>query len=917
MQSQQSLNLSIIISIIIIISSSSMSLTRASRAGWLLQTWANRHNLALNFAPVAAHLRIGNSPRMTGRHHGGNYRSYSSPRDSEQGVWKSMSAKVFEAPVGELSTSEWHEAISALRYWRHQGGVAADDMRWNLLDRLVQEEQHQRSSQLPGKEFASVILAWIEHQTSSHSALTIMNKLLGYQSLNPQLDIDIRSYTMVLDAAIHSGEGGAVAAMIMNRVQDISHWSSCSRPDTVFFTGVISAYATSGLPDAPQRAESVLESMLTLQTRGADTAPNDQTYVCIMSAWANSGDVRAPEIVETYLRHIVKPDATAYSVVMNAWAKSTDPNACERCYSILKHMAQQFEKGQSDVEPNLYIYGCVVQAFGRRGRAREAEAVLLQLLDRYEQTKNPDLCPSNIIFNTLIDAWAKSPDRDGPKRAEALLEKMHRLADSTGNESLKPDTVSFTCVLNAWSKDPNGAQRADAIFNRMKQLHQAGNKQVKPNCLTYSAVLNCWAKSDARGAAERAHEILQELIDIYKQTGEEEYAPNHYTYTCVMDAWARSDNKQAPERVEALLKEMENRSLVPESHQYATATITWARSGRPESVERSEALVRRMQMSADKLGRIDLAPNVHVFNALLDVYSRNKQAQKAQDMMDRMLAGYREGKAHWKPDGVTVNTVISAWNNSGDDRAGWKAENCFQQMEKHSAELGFKPGARAFSALISAFARSRDPKAVFRAQYYMDEMKRRFEAGDAMCKPNVVSYSALLSAWSNCREQDALTRGYEILDEMKRLESKGDHSVSPNSFTYLPIVKMIAHSVVPHKAQTARTLLKEMDDRNVNTSIVILNKILWACVKSSREEAEEAFTVATEVFRRIHREEIRPSYHTYAFYFKLLTPDHVDEMEEALRLCRKNGFHTHDKVAAAIETMLRKNRPAAAPQVEA
>jgi len=841
-------------------------------------------------------------------------------RQQQDQVWRHSVNRIMEVPVGQWTTGDFNGAVQALRYWIHQPGLAADDMRWSILDRLVLEQHQQTKLQQPATgsmEVSSVIMAWVEHYSpgSFRPARTVMETLFRYQDVFPQAEIDVRTFTMVLDIAIQQGnDAAALASTMLQRIQN-GTWTShhlSARPDMVLFNAIILAHV--GEPEGPQRAESVLELMKNLNSEyGMDTAPTDKTYLCLMNVWANSRQVTAPEIVERYLRHfMVNPDATAFSIVMNAWAKSSDPNACERCFSIFQHMNLLHKQGRLPAEPNKYIYGCVIQAFGRRGRAREAESVLRLLLDRYEATnQDPGLCPSNIVFNTLLDAWAKSNDRNGPQRAEALLETMQRLAVSTGNSSIAPDTIGFACVINAWSRDPtNGAPRAEAILNRMKELHRAGNPNVKPNAPTYATVLNCWAKSKAKGAAERADSMLKELNALYTETGEVEYKPNHYTYTCVLDAWARSGNPQAPERVEVLLDEMEKGGLVLASHQYTTAIIAWARSGKPESIERAEALVRRMKERSEILVQPELAPNVKTFNALLDVYGRNKRAQKAQETLDRMISGYRDGKEDWKPDNISINTVISAWSNSGDHQAGTKAEACFKRMEGYGNELHFKPDAWTFSSLISAFAKSRELNAAFRAQYYMDDMKSRYEAGDNTCKPNVVSYSALLSAWSKSRENDALERGYAILDEMKKLEAAGNHSVSPNAFTYLPIISLISNSEIPRKAHVVWNLLKEMDDRKIDGSIIIMNNILWTCCKSRPEEADEAFEVGTKVFRRIHREKFRPSFHTYTFYFKLLTPEHETELEEALQLCRENGFHVHEKVQPAIAAISRKSNPA-------
>lgn len=68
------------------------------------------------------------------------------------------------------------------------------------------------------------------------------------------------------------------------------------------------------------------------------------------------------------------------------------------------------------------------------------------------------------------------------------------------------NTVTYNTVLNAFAKsrDKDAPYRAEALLNRMQAEYEAGNENVMPNAISFSSLLNSWAKSGLEGAAERA-----------------------------------------------------------------------------------------------------------------------------------------------------------------------------------------------------------------------------------------------------------------------------------------------------------------------------------------------------------------------------------------------------------------------------
>ncbi len=74
-----------------------------------------------------------------------------------------------------------------------------------------------------------------------------------------------------------------------------------------------------------------------------------------------------------------------------------------------------------------------------------------RLLEDYDEAleQNPeyakDLKPNNVVFNSVIDAWARSGSKIAGERAEAILHRMEELS-TIDIYDVRPDTITFnTC----------------------------------------------------------------------------------------------------------------------------------------------------------------------------------------------------------------------------------------------------------------------------------------------------------------------------------------------------------------------------------------------------------------------------------------------------------------------------------------
>ena len=83
--------------------------------------------------------------------------------------------------------------------------------------------------------------------------------------------------------------------------------------------------------------------------------------------------------------------------------------------------------------------------------AQNAEQILKRLLEDYDEALEQnaeyarELKPNNVVFNSVIDAWARSGSNVAGEKAQSILLRMEALSEMEIYD-VRPDTITFnTC----------------------------------------------------------------------------------------------------------------------------------------------------------------------------------------------------------------------------------------------------------------------------------------------------------------------------------------------------------------------------------------------------------------------------------------------------------------------------------------
>jgi pentatricopeptide repeat protein len=535
-------------------------------------------------------------------------------------------------------------------------------------------------------------------------------------------------------------------------------------------------------PPAYERNQKWLEEataeLMDLKTFPIGTlTPDDvESIVGLMSAWVRRRSVDAALVVEELLKRVVddlragnrsiKVTTRLYTIAMNAWAKS-----------------------------------------GAKGTAQRAHHIHDAMINIYKETGDPAIAPSNISYNTLLNAWGKSSDGNGLVMAEQVLQEMIQ-AWMAGNEDLKPDAITFTTIMSAYSRsnDPNAAQRAEELFNMMDELH------IKKNMFTYSALQNVYARSNRPNAPQLAQDVLEKMLKLYRD-GDFFAKANVVHFNAVLIALSRTPSRASAFKANEILRLMETPveeggyGVAPDRHSFALTILACARC--PDATfaaDTAESNLRKIEARAkrEEEKRLEVssaAPpavsiDVECFNVVLHALAKSRY----KDAVDRSLAiiGRMEeyaaqGNDKVKPNIRSWNLLLNAFARSPEDKAT-RAEEVLTLLydQYESGEGTVKPNSFSWAAVLSAYHKSRHPRAAARADDIVRKMEELYEEGKIETPPDVYHYTIVCAAWAKSKDDGAQARCIQILAHMVERHNKGYPGVKPNTRTYNAVLDCLS-----------------------------------------------------------------------------------------------------------------------------
>ena len=325
---------------------------------------------------------------------------------------------------------------------------------------------------------------------------------------DPNIIPDVVTYNTMLNAYSLAGDIEKAEALLNEMLLDESPVS----PDPTSINTVINAWTISGQPNAPQRAEAILEQMLQpdhlqdKEQRPLGIRPTSITFNSVMNAWTKT---RKPEAAEHCRRLFdlmennevahIQPDFVTYNIMIHALSLSNKEDAPDHAETLLREMHLKFEAGNARIRPNNRTYGSMINVWSRSRRpeaGEKAEGYLRKILKiadgkqntyRHNSRSFKEEQPRVFEFTSTIRAWYNSNIQIAPYKADEIL---HLLLEQVkkGNERAIPDSTLFGVILRALAASaiPNKHIYADRILELMIEF------EIQPNTMLLDALLRCY-----------------------------------------------------------------------------------------------------------------------------------------------------------------------------------------------------------------------------------------------------------------------------------------------------------------------------------------------------------------------------------------------------------------------------------------
>ena len=371
------------------------------------------------------------------------------------------------------------------------------------------------------------------------------NLLKRMDSMGTKTKPDEYSYTIVLKAYAAAGES-IVRTM---RLLEMAKRSSSGVVPLRVYNAALNALANSSDEESARAADGVFKDMQ--QHR----QPDAFSFAAVIKVWSKMGTLEGVQRADQALQLAIRSrqvDSFCFNSVISGYAQLKTPQGTDRAKEIYYAMLQESNRNKQ-VRPNAFTY----QNLTMNGTPEDSQDILVQMMERYQQSGRQEDIPDGKAFSHVISRWFHDQGNDASSKAEEVLQlKLKLAADNNGPIPTKYDIDSVVKKLASVGK----VDRAESLLDEMYSQHS-------------------WAKEEAVSTI---------------------------AYNGIFFAYAtQSASAESAVKACSLLAKMEERhrdgaSAKPDGQSYGDCIATWVQSRDPFRDEKSEELMRRMMMAVSK-----------------------------------------------------------------------------------------------------------------------------------------------------------------------------------------------------------------------------------------------------------------------------------------------------------------------------
>ena len=487
---------------------------------------------------------------------------------------------------------------------------------------------------------------------------------------------------------------------------------------------------------------------------------------------------------------------------------------------------------------------------------------------------------------TKIMTTTKNPPLDVPRFCEQLLQRCLHLWLNNGVEKCRPSARFFSVVLLALAiqskqeqasslyansnpqspeeTDLSAAQRADAVWQVMRQL------QIAPNRNTYLRLVQVHAATQSVAGAQRCQDLLQQMHQ----------------------EWLDSRTHKPSDHDEDVASNSTHLAPPPHSSVISITIEAWAASGSPQAGEKALEIMRQVKewrlpdegtssSSSDDSG-MNSDPYLPAIHAVMKCFA-GLQTLKGAQAVEKLFLSIQKHSSR-KLSYETFLIIIKSWAQLGHAE---RAESLLQEMIKLSKEdADLKPARDIWTTVIAALANSKVPDKVERAitmLRQMEDFAYNEEEPDPYL-PNEATFNAILNC---CAKASSSASQAEIAQGLLK-EMKTRKDCRPDAVSYTTVIHLWARAGHPRRAQEVfnQMLAEYMETKYeaVKPDLECFNTVLSAYVRSKQPDAA---LQALECLRQLDDlqkqglKELQPDAYSYATVIGALSNSPYNRIEKA------------------------------------
>jgi pentatricopeptide repeat protein len=494
-----------------------------------------------------------------------------------------------------------------------------------------------------------------------------------------------------------------------------------------------------------------------------------------------------------------------YNILMNAYVGvlgKQSANAVQQTIERMRNISVRLK--DNSLRPNLACYTTLMKAYmleRQPGFALKVNAVLDEMKLDKYYLEQP--AKERMYLDSMaIDAWSKSGDAQAILRARQIFDAIDQ-----------PNTVIYSTLCNIYA----GVGDVDEVFRLYEDMqsdfNSVKNKGCQPNMHTYSTILNALQKSNRPDAIEKAEQIFSAIP-----------LPDTVAYSTFINILAKKgDVEKALDLLQRMQSHFEagiNKDCRPDMHTYNAMLNVLQKSNRPDAAVIAEQIFNGAH-----------SPDTITYNLLINILAKNGDVEKALAFLQRMKTAHESRKNNGcRPDMQTYNAILNVLQKSNRPDAAEIAEQIFNGI--HS------PNTIIYNTLISIYAR-RD--SIENALNRFQQMQWDSQSGmNKNCRPDMHTYSIILNALRLSDRSDAVQKAEQIFGSIP----------SPSAVAYNSLINVYAQN---REVDKALGLLDRMlvdfesgqnqDCRpNMRTYSTVLNALLKSNRSDAVDRAEQIFS---------------------------------------------------------------------------